>query len=257
MLRGEGLRIMDVLGGRAKLGVLIPSTNTVVEAEYVQMVPEGVTVHSGRIYIGRPQLHSDDATNDLLEDVRIGVPAAVRDVVTLEPDAILMAMSAPTFYGGLDGCLAYEESISAQAGGHIPVVSGPRALLDGLKALAVTRIAILSPYQPVNDRQVIDFFEGQGIEITQYHGLRSTTATAIARTSPDEVRELLTALAGTGPEAIVQVGTNLPMVRMADEAERWLRLPVLAINAVTMWSALRRLGIKDQAGGFGALLRDH
>jgi maleate isomerase len=247
----------DVLGGRAKLGVLVPSTNTVVEAEYVQMAPEGVTIHAGRIYIGRPQLHSDAATSDLLDDVCRGVPSAVRDVVTLEPDAIVMAMSAPTFYGGLAGCLAYEQSIVAQAGGQIPVVSGPRALLDGLMALGVTRIAILSPYQPVNDREVIDFFEGQGIEITRYHGLRSETATAIARTSPDDVRDLLKVLAETGPEAIVQVGTNLPMVTMADEAERWLGMPVLAINAVTVWSVLRRLGIDDRVRGCGALLRDY
>jgi maleate isomerase len=247
----------ELLGARAKLGVLVPSTNTVVEAEYVDMAPHGVTVHAGRIYIGRPQLHSDDATNDLLDDVRAGVPIAVRDVVTLEPDAIVMAMSAPTFYGGLDGCLAYERSIAEQAGGSIPVVSGPKALLDGLKALGIDRIAILSPYQPVNDREVIGFFEGQGITITHYHGLRSATATAIARTSPGETRELLRMLAGSGADAIVQVGTNLPMVAMADEAERWLGLPVMAINAVTMWSVLRTLGIPDQFDGFGVLLRDH
>jgi maleate isomerase len=55
----------------------------------------------------------------------------------------------------------------------------------------------------------------------------------------------------------VQIGTNLSMVRLADEAERWLGKPVLAINAVTLWHALRTSGIPDQMRGFGSLLREH
>ncbi len=58
-------------------------------------------------------------------------------------------------------------------------------------------------------------------------------------------------------EAIVQVGTNLPMLRLADEAERWLGKPVLAINATTLWHALRALGIRDRIEGAGRLLREH
>lgn len=247
----------DVIGYRANLAVLVPSTNTVVEAEYVRMAPHGVTVHAGRMYVARPQLHSDESTSDLLEDVRNGVPAAVRDVMTLEPDALLLGMSAPAFYGGLDGCLAHENGIRELAGGTIPVTSGPRAILRALERIGVDRIAVLSPYQPVNDKEVIGFFEGQGITLTKYHGLRSSTATAIAKTPPGQVRSILRELAATGPDAIVQVGTNLAMVELADEAERWLDMPVLAINAMTLWSALRDLGIDDRIDGFGTILRDH
>jgi maleate isomerase len=64
-------------------------------------------------------------------------------------------------------------------------------------------------------------------------------------------------LNGRDVEAIVQVGTNLSMVRLADEAERWLDKPVLAINAVTLWHALRINGIPDRMRGFGSLLREH
>ena len=47
------------------------------------------------------------------------------------------------------------------------------------------------------------------------------------------------------------------MVRLADEAERWLRKPVIAINAATWWMALRDNGIQDKVYGAGGLLRDH
>jgi len=64
-------------------------------------------------------------------------------------------------------------------------------------------------------------------------------------------------LDGPDVEGIIQVGTNLSMLRLADEAERWLDKPVLAINAVTVWHALRSQGFPDRLQGFGTLLREH
>jgi maleate isomerase len=63
-------------------------------------------------------------------------------------------------------------------------------------------------------------------------------------------------LDGPDVDAIVQVGTNLSMVRLADEAERWLGKPVVAINAATLWHALRANGFDDRFQGFGSLLRN-
>ena len=45
----------DAIGYRANIAMLIPSTNTVVEAEYASIAPRGVTVHAGRMYVPRPQ----------------------------------------------------------------------------------------------------------------------------------------------------------------------------------------------------------
>ena len=47
------------------------------------------------------------------------------------------------------------------------------------------------------------------------------------------------------------------MSELADEAERWLDKPVIAINAATWWMALRENGIDDQLQGYGSLLREH
>jgi maleate isomerase len=69
-------------------------------------------------------------------------------------------------------------------------------------------------------------------------------------------RQLLV-LDGDDVDAIVQVGTNLSMLRLAAAAERWLGKPVIAINAATYWHALRANGIEDRIGGFGRLLELH
>jgi simple sugar transport system ATP-binding protein len=71
------------------------------------------------------------------------------------------------------------------------------------------------------------------------------------------IRQALIELDRPEAEALVQSGTNLCMARLADEAERWLGKPVLAVNAAMLWDALRRLDLPDRLEGFGRLLREH
>jgi maleate isomerase len=61
---------------------------------------------------------------------------------------------------------------------------------------------------------------------------------------------------GDDIEAIVQFGANLPMARLADEAERWLNKPVISVNVATYWHALRMNGIQDKMYGFTKLMSD-
>ncbi len=90
----------DVVGYRAKIGVIVPSTNTVVEHDFARVRPPGVTFHSGRFLVEAPDLSSDEAFLHFLDLIRETVPTAIRDIMTCKPDHILMGMSAETFWGG-------------------------------------------------------------------------------------------------------------------------------------------------------------
>src|SRR5215470_2982839 len=107
----------DAAGYRMKFGVIVPSTNTVVEADYNRMAPHGVTFHSGRMYISQPALDSDAAFEALLGEIRQARATAVRDVVTCKPDYIVMGMSVETFWGGVQGNTRFIESVREQSGG--------------------------------------------------------------------------------------------------------------------------------------------
>ena len=79
----------------------------------------------------------------------------------------------------------------------------------------------------------------------------------IGHITSDKCQEALLKINSDKAEAIIQCGTNLNMIRLADEADRWLGKPVLAINATIWWMALRDNGITDQLQGFGRMLRDY
>ncbi len=88
------------------------------------------------------------------------------------------------------------------------------------------------------------------------HCLKCPRWTAIAEVPEAELIKTLKMLDGDDVDALLQVGTNLSMVRLAAAAERWLGKPVIAINTATYWHALRANGINDKVAGLGRLLEE-
>jgi len=246
----------DALGPRMKFGVIAPSTNTVVQPEFDDMRPEGVTNHFGRIHIPNDPLNGDDDFTRLIETVRGEMMAAIDRVMTCEPGHLIMGMSSETFWDGLDGSERLKERVEARAG--VKVTMGSDAARQALSAYGgIRRIGVVTPYMPVADEQVRRFFTDCGYDVVKLDGLKCASPVLIAHVSKAELRDAIRRVDGEGIEAIVQVGTNLAMARLAGFAEFWLGKPVVAINTATYWWALRNNGIADRRDGFGALLRDH
>jgi maleate isomerase len=245
----------DALGYRKKFGVIIPSTNTIVEPDFYSMTVPGITPHISRIHIRDQNLSSDAAFENLLEQIRVEIAFAIERVLTCEPDYMVMGMSAETFWDGLEGNREFTQRIKDLSG--LDVATGAEACENALNAFGAKRIAVVTPYQPVGDKNVVRFFNDIGFEVTKIKGLKCPTAVAIAHVTEDELRDSLVEVNSDDVDAIVQCGTNLSMVGLADEAERWLKKPVIAINAATWWLALRKNGITEKIYRCGRLLREH
>lgn len=246
----------DSLGWRAKFAVVAPSTNTVVQPEFDDMRPPGVTNHFGRIYIPDDPLGGDDDFEALMHSIRAELMDAVDRVMTCRPEHLIMGMSAETFWEGLDGSKQLQESLEARAG--VGVTMGSDASQAALRRYGdVKRIAVITPYMPVGDANVTRFFSDCGFEVVTLKGLKCESPTLIAHVSERQLRDALIEVNDPSVEAIIQVGTNLAMARLAGAAELWLDKPVLAINTATYWYALRTNGISDRIDGFGSLLSEH
>jgi maleate isomerase len=238
-----------------KFGILGPSTNTVVQPDYDDMRPAGVTNHYSRIYTPNAQAVSNDTFLAGTQVIADNVLAAVDSVMTCSPGYLVMGMSAITFYGGVEGADAFERQVAEHAG--IGVSIGAHAVRDALKAYGgVSRVGFLSPYFPAANDEVRRFLEESGFQVIRDLCLKCPSWTAIAEVDEPQLRRKLRELDGDDVDALVQVGTNLSMARLAAEAENWLEKPVIAINTATYWHGLRRNGIEDKVRGFGRLLAD-
>jgi len=242
------------LASRAVVGVIVPSTNTVVEDEYYSMRVPGVSFHAGRILINNESLGSNDSFEDFLIDLRRELVAAVKSVVTAKPDFLVMGMSAETFWGGAAGNEQFETWVRELSA--LRVTTGAAACGAALTALGAKRIGVITPYQPIADEQVRGFFTDIGFDVHQVVGLKCPTATAIADVTPDELRAAFRSVDAPDVDALVQAGTNLPVARVAAELESELGKPVIAINTATVWHAYRSNGISDKITGYGRLLEE-
>ena len=136
------------------------------------------------------------------------------------------------------------------------VATGAEACERALHRFGAKRLGGVTPYQQVGDANVVRFFNEIGFDVVKIKGLRCPTAVSIAHVQEAELRQALIEVNVNDVDALVQAGTNLSMVRLADEAERWLGKPVIAINAAIWWMALRDNGIEDKVYGCGRLLRE-
>ncbi len=242
----------DSLGWRKKFAVLIPSTNTSVQPEFDALRPEGITNHVSRIKIPNNPLNSDEDFKKLVDNIAAAQLDAVDSAMSCEPDHIVLGISVETFWGGL----AASRKLNAELEAHtkLGVTGGAEACAAAFAALGVKRIAVLTPYFPVGDKNVQQFFEESGYKVVRIQGLKCASPVLIAHAQSAELRAATEALDGDDVDAVIQVGTNLAFAGLAAKMEAERKKPILAINTAIYWRALRKNGIEDKMTGWGSLL---
>ncbi len=246
---------MDALGYRKKIGIVVPSTNTIVGPECEALRPRGVTNHVARLTIeNKPIQSSDQGYLAHVQGMRDGIVPAIDQVMTCAPDHAIMGVAIEAFTGGVRGADALQKELSDRA--KVGVSMGSTAATAALKKFGAKKIAVLTPHQPKGDEIVSGYLKEAGFEIIRLIGLKCASPFAIAEIQPSLLRKTLRELDGDDIDAILQVGTNLANAATAAEAEIWLGKPVLAMNVVTYWDALRRCGIEDRVYGHGRILEE-
>ena len=243
---------MDQLGYRGRIALVVPSTNTTCQPESERLRPRGVTNHVGRVSIKERPLTTEQAFMEHVQAMRDGMRTAIDQVITCQPTHVIMGVALEAFWGGVAAADALQAELAERAG--VGVSMGSSATVAALRCLGAQRIAVLTPHQPRGDEQVRRYFEEAGFTIPRLTGLKCASPVLIAHTTRQQVIDALRGLDGDDIDAIVQVGTNLAAIETCAQAEVWLGKPVLAINAITYWDALRRSGIEDKIHGCGSVL---
>ncbi len=246
---------MDALGYRKKIGIVVPSTNTIVGPECEPLRPRGVTNHIARLTIQqKPIQASDSGYMAHVQAMRDGIAPAIDQVATLAPDHVIMGVAIEAFSGGVAAADALQRDLSTRAG--VGVSMGSTAAVAALQRFKAKKIAVLTPHQPKGDETVRAYLQEAGFDVVKLTGLKCASPFAIAEVQPPTLRKVVRELDGSDVDAILQVGTNLAFGAVAAEAERWLEKPVLAMNVITYWDALRRSGIDDRVYGCGRILEE-
>jgi len=246
----------DILAARAKVAVVVPATNTIVQPEFEAMRPAGVTNHVTRMLLPPRPYDDMEVYKQALATEKGGLEDALKLVLPSEPHVVAHGHSIHSFRG--DRARAEGEAARLEALCGIPFVTPSTAVLKGLEAIGnPRRIAVLTPYWPPADALIAEFFTACGFDVVASHGLKSVGPTAVARITLDEIRAGFRAVDRPDAEALIHVGTNLPVSAITEEIEAAHGKPLIGVNVATYWLALRRIGIRDPLPGFGILARQY
>jgi maleate isomerase len=254
-VRFDQERFPDAIGPRVKLGILTPAPNTIVENEMHELAPPGVVNVVNRYYVPNQEVRSDDDWRLIMAHTRRNVANAVDALVQAQIDHLIMGMSSESFMGGVEGSMALRKELRDRAGCEVTV--GAEAAELAFETVGAKRIALLTPYYPVIDENAVRYFTERGYDVVAVEGLKCKSIIHVGSQRHDTLIPATRKLAEARPDAIIQLGTNLRFARVADEAERWLGLPVFSVGVAIYWAALRKLGINDRFPGFGSLFEHH
>lgn len=250
----------DYYGHRKKFAVLVPSTNTAVEHEYHMMKPHGVSLSTRGAVIPPFSVTNEDEFVAMVKAIGDATEQGLRDALTVRPDHVIFGYSAETFWDGKersDREFTKYNSMAQELGG-CNITFGAQVVQDALSFYPdVKRIGIISPYMPVGNDMVKKFMTDLGYEVVRMAGHGSPGPVEIAHETFGKTRAIVDEVNGDDVDLILQAGTNLYFVELAAKLEQELGKPVLAINMLTFWHALRTNGIHDRISGFGTLLEEH
>jgi len=242
----------DSLATRAKVGVVVPATNTVVQPEMEAMRPSGVTNHVTRMLLPPRPYDDQSAYKKALETEKGHLEEALELVMLCEPHVVAHGHSIHSFRGNAETALAEEKRLESLCG--VPFITPSRAVLAGLEAFGdIKRIAILTPYWPPADEMIATFFRSCGYDVVNTHGMKSTGPTAVARFTSAQILEGFDEVDDERAQALILVGTNLPVSALTPSIVAKHAKPLIGVNVATYWLALRRLGIQDKIPNMGML----
>jgi maleate isomerase len=238
-------------GYRARIGLIVPSSNTVCEQEMSALCPEGVATYATRI-----------AFEPTIAGLRAMKTHVERASMELSSEGICQILVFCCTVGSLLGGVATEKEIIRlmEETAGIPAITTGSSVIAAFEALGIKRIAVATPYtQEINKYEKEDL-EKRGYRITQIRGYHEHVSPEalrnemIGRLFPDVAFEMGLMVDGHDNEAVFISCTNFRAIEIIQKLEQKTGKQVVTSNQAAMWHALRRLEIEDRIQGYGRLL---
>ncbi|MEM9058897.1 MAG: Asp/Glu racemase [Pseudomonadota bacterium] len=239
--------------GRARLGVLVPFTNTNLEPDLALMCPDGVAIHTARLGGYDEDEIPDEAQMQGLGAADLDDPLHL--LMGARPDVVLYGCTSATLTHGPDFDRALAERIRSASGAGTVTAAG--ALVRALAALGVNTIGFASPYVPAINDMAVDFLARMGFRTVQRSEVTETLDnTGQGALDPEAVFQLGMGADHVAAQALVLSCTDMRAVEAIARLETATGKPVITSNQAMLFQALQHLKIADPLPGFGRLLQD-
>jgi maleate isomerase len=230
-----------------RIGLLVPSSNSTVEVEFYRALPNDVSLHVARLPITQVNPESIAGMVDPLE-------TESKKLASADVDVIVLGAAAPSFLKGM----GYDKEVAkriATASGK-PATTASTALLQSLRALGATRIALGTAYSTKVNDIALAFLRANGIDVVRTECLGYIDNLEIGRLDVSSAYDLGCRIACPEAQAVAFLCTNWQSMAVIDKLERDTGIPVLSSTQFSVWAALKTVRYSGRIDGYGRLLRE-
>ena len=222
---------------RTMLGILTPSSNTVLEPLSSAMVAglDDVSAHFARFPV--TEISLDDASQaQFTMDKQL---AAARLLADAQVNAIVWSGTAASWLG-FEKDVELCEQITRETG--IAAGSSVLAVNELFVRLSARRVAFVTPYIDSIQEQIIANYERAGYECVAERHLGEQRNFHFSNFSETEIADLIRQVASAKPDAITVMCTNMRGARLAEALEKETGIPILDSTSAAVWAGLRIAG---------------
>jgi maleate isomerase len=241
---------------RVRVGLVVPSSNVTVETELPAILGRhaeaSFSFHASRMRMAKVSPAQLAAMNAQRE-------RCVMELGDADPDVILYACLVALMAAGPGEHQRVEALVAEQlatGGSEAKVRSSAGALVEGVRALGASRIALVTPYMRPLAEQVVAYLEAEGLEVADWRALEVEDNREVGCIPGDRVMAAARSLDLAGVDALViSACVQMPSLDLVEAAEQELGLPVLSAATAGAYSVLRAAGLPVAIPGAGSLLR--
>jgi maleate isomerase len=216
-----------------RVGLLLPSTNTVMEPDLWRAVWPQASLHACRLPL-------EDVTAEAETRMLALAPAAAGQLAALRPSLTVFGCTSAGGILGREGERDFLAELSVRTGSEL--VSVLEASTEVMRAAGIRSIALFTPYVEHLSAAVASSLEVEGFAIERVTSLGLSDNTAIGSLHPRRLADVVCRqLGGSDADAIFVSCTNLRAMEAIDGISRRLERPVITSNSAVARVVHQRL----------------
>jgi maleate isomerase len=217
----------------ARVGLIIPSSNRMVEQEMVPAFPHGVTAHVTR-------LRMTGANRLAFEELLPRIEEATRALADARCDVVAFHCTANSMEGGMVG---EQQILSTMArAGAARATTTITAIQNAFDAFGAKRIVLITPYSAETTEHEAAFLHGCGYEVLHAQGFALKGSDAYCATPSEFWRDRTIEMERADADAYLISCANISVFDVLPELEARLGRPIITSNMAVIWDTVRLTG---------------